>query len=213
VVDYLQHLAAKHPPALSTTTTTTTPLSCNSSSNNNNNNCSCCSGNPTVSIQTQIFDLWHDSWKCMAEEEWYHQQDLKNNINMALSPLLTWHAADLRLPFQAIINHNLALAIPNADLIVAQYVLHENASYLLTTIVNKKTLCPETSLMNVLQCAKIGAIMVCTDSIHTLWPIMQSAASELGWISQSNLDQDHPIIMGPTSYLLLMRKSVSSINL
>jgi Zinc knuckle len=166
----------------------------------------------SVSIRTQVMDLWYDAWKSVAEE-W--NEALRKVITLSPFTEMTLHPADLRLSFDATINQSLASAIENADIIVAQYVLHENATYFMSErgenynepedTTDNKTLCTKTSLVNILQCAKIGAIMVCTDSIHTLWPIIQSEASDLGWISQSNADQEHPILMGPASYLLLKR--------
>jgi hypothetical protein len=56
-----------------------------------------------------------------------------------------------------------------------------------------------------LRCAKVGALIVCTDSVHTMWPVLQATATLYGWTSMSNAQRHHNIVMGPNSFLLMER--------
>ena len=226
-------------------------------------------------IHTRVFDLWNDAWSPIANElmdcwkigdppvllEPSSQIAADNRYSnpspeSSLPPIrhrrhhhcMTMHHADLRKSLQESSNIELKNAIPNADVIVFQFVLHENAVFLQSsppqlsvtstdkeqdkeecdanTAVNDEgnlvsidvslsipssksqvMLSPNNAVVGVLQAAKLGAIIVCTDSVHTLWPSLQLTAKLHGWVSMSKAERSHNIVMGPNSYLLLQRMS------
>ena len=171
----------------------------------------------------------------------------------AATTTTSMHHADVRLSLNAPSNHDLYNAIPLADLIVFQYVLHENASCLLqnvgpncatttqridpastdphggapadtttTTIGNSDPtatssttptmtllLRQDSTVVDIFRHAKLGAIIICTDSVHTLWPAIQETATVFGWSYMSDAERNHNIVMGPNSFLVLERTRIS----
>jgi hypothetical protein len=63
----------------------------------------------------------------------------------------------------------------------------------------------DNAVVDMLRCAKVGALIVCTDSVHTMWPVLQATAALYGWTSMSNAQRHHNIVMGPNSFLLMER--------
>lgn len=237
-----------------------------------------------VTIQTRIFDLWNESWdpiaaellQCWNEIHPFVSSESPNPCDASAAAAsknqMTMHPADLRLPLLAPSNRELDVAIPNADLIVFQFVLHENAAFLQSSMVvvaapttttaqlqeqlrqqqqeqqqpesmstvdatvnhdesailattmpndddvdididdKLSLLCPNNALADVLRCAKVGALIVCTDSVHTLWPVLQTTAAWYGWKSMSNAQRRHNIVMGPNSFLLMERMNLGKMT-
>ena len=168
----------------------------------------------TVDIHTRVFDLWDHHWGPIAEDLmhcWNNDDDTTTPTNS-----MTMHHADLRLSLESPSNHELLDAIPIADVIVFQFVLHENASFL---VVNddddnaddddvKKFLRDDCAVSDVFRRAKLGAIMVCTDSVNFLWPALKATATRHGWAYLGNAEKTHKIVLGPKSFVILERTNV-----
>eukprot|EP00957_Ditylum_brightwellii_P157258 11968416-Ditylum_brightwellii.AAC.1 len=127
-------------------------------------------------------------------------------------------------------NKELNRVIPNADIIIFQFVLHENASFLVdntklkTTTITKRHLTPTNkcqkdsdttctnenshfggALGSILESASVGTIVICTDAANFLWPSLKGAASHYGWLFVSDKERKERIPLGPKSYILLKR--------
>ena len=121
-----------------------------------------------------------------------------NGCNMTMSH------GDLRIRLNATIHANdLACAIQTADIICAQFVLHENASCILKqdedTIVG--------AMKDILEQAPVGTIMICTDSANFLFPALKRTATKLGWTylgDEERREKRETIAhLGPKSYVIL----------
>uniref|UniRef100_A0A7S2UGN1 Uncharacterized protein n=1 Tax=Attheya septentrionalis TaxID=420275 RepID=A0A7S2UGN1_9STRA len=94
--------------------------------------------------------------------------------------------------------------LPRADVIVCQFVLHENASFLLERQEKHPTEMGG-AMKHVLMYGKVGSFLICTDSGHALWPALKRTATTHGWIYMGNAEKPHNIIMGPKSFVILER--------
>jgi hypothetical protein len=94
--------------------------------------------------------------------------------------------------------------VSNTDIFIFQFVLHENASYL----VDEDTGFIQGLVATVLQGACIGAFVVCTDSGNKLWPALKKTAFFYGWHFWSdteNAENGHKIMFGPKAFVILER--------
>lgn len=90
----------------------------------------------------------------------------------------------------------------HTDIFICQFVLHENASFL----VDEGLL---TGLIaSVLKDARVGAFLVCTDSGNRLWPALKATAHKCGWefwSDEENVQIGHKIMFGPKAFVILER--------
>ena len=155
----------------------------------------------TRSIVTQVFDLYSADWEPIVTAL---GEACRNEIGNDSCSRMTNHFADLRLSSDGA----LLDAVTIADIVVFQFVLHENAAHF--AVRNGRFV--ESVLNDVLETAKVGSFIMGIDSSHALWPILKNTALEYGW-SCTN-DQDlNPIQFGPKSFIILERECVTPIHL
>lgn len=162
-------------------------------------------------VRTEIFDLYDEDWKpimsdlenCFKREA----EELTNGHDKSwwLDNKVNMHCGDIRNKLEPTEiaeadKGHLLLTLRSADFIIFQFVLHENSSFLQNKSGNVGGL-----VDSALKYAKIGAIMLCTDSTNTLWPSLEATAASYGWrYSSSELDV-HKIAFGPKSFVVLER--------
>jgi len=78
-------------------------------------------------------------------------------------------------------NAALARSVAEADLFVFQFVLHENASHLRVVSNEKEEDRVGGCMVGILQDAKAGAIIICTDASNHLWPALLATGCDYGW--------------------------------
>jgi hypothetical protein len=94
----------------------------------------------------------------------------------------------------------------NTDVFICQFVLHENASFL----VNEETGLLVGFVASVLEGARRGAMLVCTDSGNTLWPALKKTATLHGWkywSDSENAELGRKIVFGPKAFVIMERVS------
>ena len=84
-------------------------------------------------------------------------------------------------PLTAPCNAALARSASEADLFVFQFVLHENASHLVVKEKEVEENRVGGCMVGILQDAKAGAIIICTDASHHLWPALLATGCDYGW--------------------------------
>ena len=153
-------------------------------------------------IRTRVFDLFDQEWlpiltelqECLHREAAHHKDDWWN------SSFMTMHHNDLR---EEELEEELKTAIQQADIITFQFVLHENASF----IVQGDEI--GGAVAYILQEAKVSAVMVCTDSGNRLWSALMATATRHGWACKSTTDADlNKCMLGAKSFVLLERVEV-----
>ena len=100
-------------------------------------------------------------------------------------------------------------SVRSADIIVFQFVLHENASFLVHKETGLFVGATESILSD--RGAKEGTFLICTDSGHRLWPALKKTAALHGWEFFGDAENDHKISLGPKSFVILekMRRASS----
>lgn len=176
-------------------------------------------------IQTQVFDLYHQEWLPMMEKL---QECLEGEAETEIIQpketewwrhnRMTMHHGDLRLSLfdddnndestswddeyiQAnATNATLLTSVRAADIIVFQFVLHENASFLVD---HETGLFVGTTASILDGGAKKGTFLICTDSSNTLWPALKKTANTHGWEFLGDAEAHHKISLGPKAYVVL----------
>eukprot|EP00956_Cyclotella_meneghiniana_P022765 scaffold43428_cov22-Cyclotella_meneghiniana.AAC.1 len=146
-------------------------------------------------VKTEVYDLYNHDWKPVMESLDECFEDEKN---------LTMHHVDLRLDLANEKHEQLRTSLPSVDIICVQYVLHENASF----IVND-----QNQIIGVMRdlfiMAPVGTVMIITDSSNKLFRCLKDAANENGWTylcSEELLDEGkRRAYLGPKSFLVLER--------
>lgn len=173
-------------------------------------------------VCTHIFDLFDQDWKSIMELLDYSiestvsriSKELKSNkkdrIKATTKSAMTMHYCDVRLSIDDVANRELNNMLPTADIICFQYVLHENSSSLFPGL-NNGTHDIVGVLHDILTRAKVGTLLICTDSNNFVWPHLKKIATFHGWIFLS--DTEKSISFGPTSFVLFERKSSDKVTL
>jgi len=161
-----------------------------------------------VRLRTRVFDLYKE-WEPIISEvdkavmntsASLETSEIGGNVSTLMSSdLLSLHLCDIRLDLCADINAELYEAIDNVDIIVFQFVMHENASIILSEDEIKG------ATLDILKKSRLGTIMICTDSQHFVWPNLKTAAKLHGWEFYSNLERKINISFGPKQFVLLQR--------
>eukprot|EP00956_Cyclotella_meneghiniana_P026730 scaffold58490_cov20-Cyclotella_meneghiniana.AAC.1 len=118
---------------------------------------------------------------------------------------LTMHHVDLRLDLANEAHEQLRSSLSSVDIICVQYVLHENASF----IVNDQNRIIGV-MRDVFVMAPVGTVMIITDSSNKLFPCLKDAANENGWIylcaEEQLMDEGkRRAYLGPKSFLVFER--------
>eukprot|EP00956_Cyclotella_meneghiniana_P040567 scaffold199301_cov33-Cyclotella_meneghiniana.AAC.1 len=146
-------------------------------------------------VKTEVYDLYNHDWKPVMESLGECFDDEKN---------LTMHHVDLRLDLADTANEQLRSSLSSVDIICVQYVLHENASF----IVNDQKHIVGV-MRDVFVMAPVGTVMIITDSSNKLFRCLKDAADENGWAylcSEELLGEGkRRAYLGPKSFLVLER--------
>jgi len=135
----------------------------------------------------------------------------------------TLHHCDIRLSLDDPANVRLKNALPHADVLTFQYVLHENAAVLLSdTRRGSATVDPGTGngdrdgngggddedergdvdgdgddiqevVGDVLRRARVGTFLICTDSNNFVWPALKATAARHGWYFIGDLEKGREV--------------------
>ena len=129
--------------------------------------------------------------------------------------LLTMHHVDLRLNLDDESHEHLRSSLKSVDIICAQFVLHENASFIAeeVEIDGKQQKQIVGVIRDILIVAPVNTIMIITDSANTLFPCLKEAARENGWrylCAEEQLRQEgkRRAYLGPKSFLILERVNI-----
>ncbi|GMH50785.1 hypothetical protein TL16_g00868 [Triparma laevis f. inornata] len=160
-------------------------------------------------VNTKVFDLYDEAWGSVLK-------DVVGALGLEESEARgSIHPCDLRGGIESPRNADLAASVPTADLFLYSFVLHENAAFVAN---DDKTELMNTAVLNLLEGAKVGALIFCMDSGNTLWVAIEAAASRLGWNTlyrdtkmkegggaTPGLGNGGAVKMGPKSYFLMQR--------
>eukprot|EP00985_Skeletonema_marinoi_P027342 scaffold22316_cov97-Skeletonema_marinoi.AAC.2 len=155
-------------------------------------------------IKTQVYDLYNDDWEPVMESlgECFDDQEH-----------LTMHHVDLRLDLADEAHEQLRSSLQTVDIIIAQFVLHENASFIAQDVEIDGV--PQKQIVGVMRdiltMAPAGTIMIITDSANTLFPYLKDAANKNGWsylCAEEQLREEgkRRAYLGPKSFLILERE-------
>lgn len=155
-------------------------------------------------IKTQVYDLYNDDWEPVMESlgECFDDQEH-----------LTMHHVDLRLDLADEAHEQLRSSLQTVDIIIAQFVLHENASFIAQDVEIDGV--PQKQIVGVMRdiltMAPAGTIMIITDSANTLFPYLKDAANKNGWTylcaeEQLREEGKRRAYLGPKSFLILERE-------
>jgi hypothetical protein len=175
-------------------------------------------------IRTRVYDLFDDDWapvmaalaECchqglLADTHGSEDGSCRSNDNCNNGSNMTMHHADLRLGLDETPHTDLKHAVESAHIICAQFVLHENSSFILEDkeINGKQQQRIGGTMKDIFAQASLGTIMICTDSANTLFPPLKETAKEYGWIYFGDEEQrekrEKLTYLGPKSYVILER--------
>ena len=155
-------------------------------------------------IKTEVYDLYNDDWEPVMEALGDCFEDREH---------LTMHHVDLRLELADEAHEQLRSSLQTVDIICAQFVLHENTSFLAPEVeiegVHRKQIVGV--MRDILTMAPVGTIMIITDSANTLFQYLKDAAKEHGWTylcaeEQLRKEGKRRAYLGPNSFLILERE-------
>mmetsp|Transcript_17864 Transcript_17864/g.29868 ORF Transcript_17864/g.29868 Transcript_17864/m.29868 type:complete len:443 (-) Transcript_17864:157-1485(-) len=180
-------------------------------------------------VHTDIFDLYNEEWAPIVDDlaKAFQQEQQGDeaagrgrawrarDVAWWQESCMTMHAGDLRqrAPRDTTVDlsaHEALLlrTVLHTDIFICQFVLHENASFL----VDEETGLLVGFVASVLESARIGAMLVCTDSGHTLWPALKDTARQHGWefwSDDENAQSGRKIVFGPKAFVILERVDAS----
>jgi hypothetical protein len=179
-------------------------------------------------VATEVFDLYDEAWAPVAaavagacrdgigridgvpppeeekDEDEEEKDELEEGGDETGGDSCSMAFADLRLGADHPSHAALREALELADLVVLQFVLHENAAFLLRDGGDRVG----GALGDLLAVAPVGTLVFCTDSANTLWPALRRTASERGWSCVGVEEQragTGRIALGPKSFVMLER--------
>ena len=166
-------------------------------------------------IRTQIIDLFDESWQpvmmtlneCLGE---CLEDDINNRVDSSSRDhdTTTMHHGDLRLGLDDINNIDLAQALEYVDIICIQFCLHENASFIVEDDDHDQ---PRIRgiMHDIFEHSPMGTIMIITDSINALFPLLKRIAKEYGWryLGDEEVRKSGKSLafQGPKNYIMLER--------
>ena len=183
-------------------------------------------------IQTKVFDLYDNDWRpimtslneCLHESMIQEDDNDNGNDGESLNHNpMTMHHADLRLGIDDPSNVELEKALQTVDIICVQFCLHENASFIVEDLEvvsveeeedgndtqQQQQQCLRGVTRDIFNRAPIGTIMIVTDSVNTLFPILKHTAKEHGWTYMGDEEMRRSgkklIFLGPKSFVMLER--------
>jgi len=176
-------------------------------------------------IVTQAFDLFDKDWspimsslnqsyRVALSKATMRDEDHEYNNLLVQNPTL--NHCDIRLSLDNAKNKHLNDALPNMDIISFQYILHENSRTLLPNYEKQSHAMPyekdyqnidfiRGAMFDILQRARVGAFILCTDSNNFVWPILKKTATVFGWNFVGDFEKEESIALGPKSFVILER--------
>jgi len=167
-------------------------------------------------IRTQVFDLFNESWQpvmislneCLVE---CLDDDTINRVDSSSrdhdTTTMTMHHGDLRLGLDDINNTDLAKALEHVDIICIQFCLHENASFIKDDDHDQPHI--RGFMHDIFKHAPLGTVMIITDSINTLFPLLKRTSNECGWryLGDEEVRKSGKSLafQGPKNYVMLER--------
>eukprot|EP00946_MAST-07B_sp_MAST-7B-sp1_P003481 g3481.t1 len=151
-----------------------------------------------AAVKTTVFDLYAQHWRPVLKLMTSQKDATTSGSSVEIEP------CDIRQDLAAPCNKMMAASVSEADLILFQFVLHENAAYLRVDKGNSSSMLADVgedekftyeisgaaaasgqriggSVIGILQSAKLGTIMLCTDAGKRLWPALAATGRDHGW--------------------------------
>ena len=92
------------------------------------------------------------------------------------------------------------------DVICTQCVLHINSSMIAPVMDNcNSSTKTREAVFDLLKKARLGTLMMCTDSKKIVWPALKASAETCGWLFLGEAEKDGKIAFGPKSFVILVR--------
>ena len=170
-------------------------------------------------IRTQVFDLFNESWQhvmislnecldeCLEDDDTINRVDSHTSIDHDMTRM-TMHHGDLRLGLDNINNTDLAQSLEHVNIICIQFCLHENASFIVEDDDHDQ---PRIGgiMQDLFKHAPLGTVMIITDSVNTLFPLLKRIANEYGWKYRGDEEVRKSgkslAFQGPKNYVMLER--------
>ena len=166
-------------------------------------------------IRTQVFDLFDESWQpvmmtlneclygCLDDDDTNNRVDSTSRYH----DTMTMHHGDLRLSLDDINNIDLAQALEHVDVICIQFCLHENASFIKGDDHDQPRI--RGVLLDIFKKSPVGTVMIITDSVNTLFPLLKRTANGYGWRylgdEEVRKSEKSLAFQGPKNYIMLER--------
>ena len=163
---------------------------------------------PNVKVNTTVFDLFGE-WRDMVQsiknglvETINGLQNEEISTNIFQSGGMSMKLCDIRESLDCTnINKNLLISLEKVDIICFSFVIHENASSILTEDKSRV----QGAILDILEKARIGTFIVFIDSNNFCWEALKASAKEYGWEYFGAAERKCRIIHGPKEYVLMQR--------
>lgn len=164
-------------------------------------------------IKTEVYDLYNDDWEPVMStlRQCFDKDDEKESLTM--------HHVDLRLDLDDKSHEQLRTSLQTVDIICAQFVLHENASFIAqdVEIEGRQQKQIVGVMRGIFRCSPLNTIMIITDSANTLFPYLKDCAREHGWkylCAEEQLREEgkRRAYLGPKSFLILLRMNIAGVK-
>ena len=118
---------------------------------------------------------------------------------------------DIREGLDSPINDLLKKSLEEVNIICFSFVLHENSSIILSVDENDPLI--QGTARDIMERAKIGTLMVCTDSNNFCWPAFKATARVYGWHYFGSEERGYKINQGPKQFVIFKRVKEGTISL
>jgi hypothetical protein len=171
----------------------------------------------SITLTTDVYDLygeWEDIVKAMNQSmtntlriiSETDRSEVKTNLfegNGARTKL-----CDIREGLDSPVNKELSDSLEQTDIICFSFVIHENASIILSKDENDPLI--QGAARDIMERSRIGTIMICTDSNSTCWPSFKAAAECFGWRYLGSSEKGTGIPFGPKEFVVFQRVAYPS---
>jgi len=166
-----------------------------------------------ISLKTEVYDLFGE-WESIVG---LMDQSLSNamdtisddsdcseiNVDVYKGNGASLKLCDIREGLDSPVNEHLRDSLTRVDIICFSFVMHENASILRSN--DKDDPLIQGVTRDLMALAKVGTLMLVTDSNNLLWPTLKATAKVYGWRYFGALERDSRISMGPKEFVVLQR--------
>jgi hypothetical protein len=174
-----------------------------------------------VMVQTDVFDLfgeWEEIVKAMDDSLAKTMEAIQDseessavNVNIFQSGGACMKQCDIREGLDSPINDLLKKSLEEVNIICFSFVLHENSSIILSVDENDPLI--QGTARDIMERAKIGTLMVCTDSNNFCWPAFKATARVYGWHYFGSEERGYKINQGPKQFVIFKRVKEGTISL